>query len=94
MNKIEISGKAWNLIDENDGSCVFELEFHKNRVVNVGCIGEVAEKLIGNFKDEMTVTVIGELSSSRDDLFYSLDDENPGDNLYIKANDIIFEDTD
>lgn len=87
MNKIEVSGKAYDLIKDDDEYIVFDLEFQKNRFITVGCIGELAKKITDKFQDRMSVTVNGEISIGRDDLFYGLED----DQIYIKAKEITYE---
>lgn len=87
MNKIEISGKAYELVKDDDEYCVFDLEFQKNRFITVGCIGELAKEVVDKFQEKMSITVTGEISIGRDDLFYCLE----SDQIYIKAKEIIYE---
>lgn len=87
MNYIEISGKAYDIVKDEENYYLFDLEFQKNRFITVGCIGELAIEVSEKFKDGMSITVKGEISVSRDDLFYNLEDEK----IYIIAKEIIYE---
>lgn len=85
MNKVELSGRAYDILKDEEGYYLFDLEFQKNRFITVGCTGESAIEISQNFTDGMFVTVNGEISIGKDDLFYHISDED----IYIKAKKVI-----
>ena len=88
MNKVELSGRAYDIVKDEEGYYLFDLEFQKNRFITVGCMGKSAVEITQRFTDGMAITVNGEISIGKDDLFFCIPDED----IYVKAEKVVFDD--
>ena len=85
MNKVELSGRAYDIVVVEEGCCVFDLEFQDDKFITIGCIGSLAVKFSKVFTDGMKMDVSGEICIDTEEEFIPyLGDEE----IFIKAKEI------
>lgn len=88
MNKIELTGKAYDIVIIEQGCCVFDLEFEDDKFITVGCIDALAVALSKKFTDGMKIDVTGKICIDTEEEFIPY---LSGGEIFIKADDITFD---